>query len=650
MRPKLPPSCPPGFVLALGCAAALCGLLAAWGVGGTSAHAQRDWSQEDKSEEPRVAVYGRVIYEGTERPVRRARVLLVSFDGRGAELSGVTDARGEFRIKKVPAGHYFAAVDAPGIVSPASFIPVEQAYVDKPDASEVRRHFEEIVVEGKSDKRVTVRVARGAAVGGRVTYADGEPAAGLSVHIFHRRRDGLLGKIFPGFNPSALAALRTDDRGVYRVGGLPAGEYVVAVSEEAAHGSRGEDPGRYDYDIRSNFLKHRLLMTFHPSASRVKEAAAVKVAAGEEREGVDITVAERAMRTVSGVVRGRRDRRPVARARVHISRRDEDAWQADSSVYGNSSNAVETDEQGRWQFQEIPDGDYTIAVVPPTEYEEDAAAAVEANSSRDGDTTTATDTAAVNLNTNRAYRPRRPLKRYAPARKEIEVTGDTEEFVVELSGGARISGRIGIEGTADAVPDCGMLFLMRVPEAADVYAGEAGEGQSLSAGSFSFEGLRPGKYFVQTTSDYCSGAARPYARSITFNGRDLLREPLEVAEGAEFDGVRILLSMNPARLRVRVVSSPGGGAHAGNVAVLLVPADDAGQWSRYTPRDFVCYTSGQSECEVSAAPGDYVVFALPVAATDTPFEETVRALAPSAPRVTLRGGESKTIEAVVRVR
>ncbi|HLM58183.1 MAG TPA: carboxypeptidase-like regulatory domain-containing protein [Pyrinomonadaceae bacterium] len=234
MNRHLRESAPPllAFALMFACAVG-------WALGprGASAAAEAAGrAQEPKgAAQPEVTVYGRAVYEGSGRPVRRARVTLLNpaLEGRGHEAA--TDARGEFRFRGVRPGRYFVAVDQPGLLSPVSLLDFEELRTGGSyDAAEVGRYFDVFEVDGKADKEVTARARRGAAITGRVTYADGEPAPGITVHVM-RRSGGQLVRIVTGMSRGALSVgVRTDDRGLYRASGLPPGEYVLAVSEAAS--------------------------------------------------------------------------------------------------------------------------------------------------------------------------------------------------------------------------------------------------------------------------------------------------------------------------------------------------------------------------------------------------------------------------------
>ena len=76
-----------------------------------------------------------------------------------------------------------------------------------------------------------------------------------------------------------------------------------------------------------------------------------------------------------------------------------------------------------------------------------------------------TNTNAVGYSAPRRKRP------YAPTRRDLEVSGDVSELVVEVADGARVAGTVTVEG-GDA-PRYGHVSLVRVGEgaAAADYAG-----------------------------------------------------------------------------------------------------------------------------------------------------------------------------------
>lgn len=585
-------------------------------------------------------VHGRVVYDDTGRPVRRARVLLVDEAASRPAYSTLTDGEGAFRIKGVRAGSYLAFVNVPGVLSPVSFIRLgETGGRDAPDLTEARKFFDAVEVDGKQDARLTVRARRGAALSGRVSYADGDPAVNVTVTLMRRGRGGKLEKFLAGVSIASLASLKTDDRGVYRMTGLPPGEYVIAVSEQAEHGDGGSAGGMRDpaEGVFESLAGQQFLMTFYPSATRVKDAAVVKAEAGVERPDLDVTIPERALYTVGGIVRGRSDKLPVANATVKIESREEgagaDADFAPERSTGN--NSTKTDAEGRWEFRQLPEGSYTVAVKPPDENEREPPVT-------DADDADGDELAAAVARGGRAPRPRKKNKGYAPARRDLEVIeSDLADVAVELNDGARVSGTVSYEGGRKA--GSGYFKLRRVSAGAADDEDSEGSGGSWNSYTdddrFDVTGLPAGKYVVQFGG--YSEEGRVYAKSMTWNGRDLMREPLELGEGAAVEGVRVVVSSQVSKLRVRARGGARGAASRGfNVA--LVPPDASG-WSPYA-QQYSCYVGEDGACEIDAPPGEYRVVAIRVSAAAGSYEEEFGRRATTAPRVTLAAGETKDFE------
>lgn len=613
-----------------------CALLAPVEAGSAPAQKRAQGEQEVDSNS---TVRGRVVYDDTSRPVRRARVMLLAEGGSRTEYAALTDGRGDFRIPNVPAGNYYAFVDLPGIISPVGFMSLgimRAAASRPPDLGEGRRFFDLIEVDGKQDLSITVHARHGAAISGRVLYADGDPAVNVTISLLRRDADGRVQRYLSGTNLVALSGLRTDDRGMFRLTGLPPGEYLIGVSETAEHGSDNH-AGRDDFGVLQGMLGQQLLMTFYPSATSLKEAASFKVEAGDERANVDVTIPERALRTITGLVRTRRDARPMPRVRVNIFRRDDPLSPSGPLAFNDpndtSPNGTYTDEAGRWYLKEIPEGSYTISVEPPEEYEEGTA-------STNANVSVAISNAS-NMNVSMYPQPR-PKRLLAPTRRDVEVSGgDVSELVIEIAEGARISGTITFEGGGS--PRYSNVNVMRVTEGGGgVRSASEMRSIGVEGGRFSVEGLAAGKFFLQPSVIGSEGDV--YLKAMTWNGRDLMREPIELAESASVEGVQIVYSRNPARLFVTALNA-GGKRLARNASIYVVPVDQTA-WTPYT-RSLFCMTGDDGMCPVVAPPGEYRVVALPYMGWRPSFEQEVMRRAAAAPRVTLRAGETQQVEVAV---
>jgi Carboxypeptidase regulatory-like domain len=616
------------LILAAGCAS-----LAAWAFVARATRAQTGEGAAPRAPESRSAIYGRVVNEATGKPLRRAHILLMMLDGSRVDRDALTDARGEFRIGQLPAGHYVVWAEASGMLTPWSFLPLLPYGVAGPDPEVMRRHFEVVELDGKADREVTVRARRGGAITGRVTYADGDPAADLPVLLLDR--DGSLTTFSVPSGMGRPGGLRTDDRGVYRVAGLPPGEYLVAVTERANHAGRtveDEGPQLMNADRMDEFPGRHLLQTFHPSASSVKAAKVIVVGAGEEHADVDVTIPDRELRTLTGVVRAARGGRPIKGASVSISTKADDG--AADPFSGLGGGQTKADAEGRWQLREVPDGLYTLDVSPPVEYEPRGGGGP-------GNTNSAPRNLNAPLDTNESHPlPPRRRQSFAPISRDLRVSGDVAELVVELGEGGRISGTFVVEG-GKKIP---YLRVYAVPISETFTPGASVEVPDPQAdgNAFELEGLIPGRYLLRVY-DYAQ-AGNTYLKAITWQGKDLMREPLEVGEGTRVEGVRVVFGGDPAVLRVRV--SGAGGRPAFNTNVFLLPAD-LSRWSLSLSQQF-CTTGDEGFCFINAPPGDYLVVPAPAFDQRKDLEKELRRRALNAPRVTLRAKEEKTLETVIK--
>ena len=543
-------------------------------------------------------IHGRVVYEDTDRPVGRTRVMLRSANSYGPEqLTGTTNARGEFRIGGVPAGQYFIGTDSSGFVSTDSFVNLDDSRETRFYVDEMREYFAQVEVDGKTDKQVLVHARRGGIITGTVRYKTGEPAVDHPVTVLRRR-----GNRYSMFwtNVSTMqAALITDDRGMFRIMGLPTGEYIVGATPMIEHGELVKIES-----LEANMIGSMLAMTFHPSTVLATQATSIRVRAGEERAGVDITIAEEERHKLSGVVRGRDDHRPVADAFVRIARKETNEivsrlvfW-----PYSEGMPGVKTDALGRWRLTQVPDGTYIIFVQPPSDYN--------------------------------ALPPE--AERYGAKQQEVEVSGgDLSNVVIEVGDDATVSGTV--------VAESGPL-----PR---IYLGLEREGMNqgvvasgvVERGKFTIRNVPAGKmyFFVNLEED----TDQFYIKSITWKGQNLLRELFEVGVETKIEGVEIVLSRSVARFDIRLRNARGEPVR--DVSLTLVPSDPA-RWTRPETQLFG-NTDVNGKCTITGAPGEYLVFILPPGVQSSTLQKNeIEKRAAEVQRVSLKPGERRTFDLLMR--
>jgi hypothetical protein len=388
----------------------------------------------------------------------------------------------------------------------------------------------------------------------------------------------------------------TDDRGIFRVAGLATGEYIVGATPMIEHGELVKDE-----ILEANMIGSSLAMTFYPSTPLPTQAKPIRIEAAEEKSGIDITIPDQEMHIIAGVVRMRGDQKPVADARVGIIRKEtfETVGRA-FWPYSEGMPGVNTDEVGRFRLREVPDGRYLIFVESRSNYGELPPGA----------------------------------KRYSAKQQEVEVSGgDINNLSIEVGDDATVSGTLIVEG--GPTPRAIDLTLMR-----DL--NEAGVSSSASVspgGKFVIRSVPSGQtYFSINLGEEIS---RFYIKSITWNGKDLLREPLNIDAGQKIDNVRIVLSTQVAGFTFRLRNTRGEAIS--DVPLTLVPADPA-RWERREAQ-LMCMTDPQGKCTVIGAPVEYLVFILPRGLQQsTLLNDEIAERATTAQRVSLGPGERRTFD------
>lgn len=531
----------------------------------------------------RSTVRGRVVYSDSGNPARRIEVVLLDAATNVFLLGATTDVKGEFAIGNVAAGFYRLSAHGPGLVNPEALYQPERG-ADALDLPEGMSGQVEVEVDGKADAEVTIRARRGGAITGRVTADDGEPVAEAQVRLFRLWR-GRLVRVPTTWDPPKDEAkyMKTDSRGVYRVGGLPAGEYVVRASEsDLGGGSEGEADAYAD---------GTLVVSYFPSATAFKDAAVVKVYEGRDTSGVDIRLPDRPVRKLSGTVT-LKNGDPLYGVEITVDRKDEGAY----SRSGLAEKSAVTDTEGRWEVLGVPDGEYVL-------------------------TASAIFTlymAARNRDVN-----------IVPVKREINVSGaDITDLRLEVEEGVHVSGTVKFEGGSGEVYL--LVEALRNGERADFTF-------TRSDGKFALDTVPAGEIRLRVL-DFPPD--RFYVKSVTWNQVDLLREPLRIGERTRVEGVRVVLSADVARLDGQALARRDSPAPLARALVALVSADE--KLRRGGARPLVVRADPRGRFKLSAAPGEYLIVALPESAARRPGlkldEEFVRRAQPTLTRVTLRAG------------
>jgi hypothetical protein len=178
-----------------------------------------------------------------------------------------TDQDGFYRVSNLAPGSYSLMAAAPAFV-----------------VSDTGKQKSVLVGEDENVEGINFALVRGGVITGRITDGDGRPVIEQQVNIYPAEMydQKVQRSIY------AVGSVQTDDRGVYRVFGLNAGRYKVAV-------------GRSDDELNVTYTQQRNItykQVFHPDTTDPAKATVVELSEGGEANNIDITVG-RAVQTFS---------------------------------------------------------------------------------------------------------------------------------------------------------------------------------------------------------------------------------------------------------------------------------------------------------------------------------------------------------------
>lgn len=295
-------------------------------------------------------VTGRVICADTQRAARFAGVTLISAaqddeGGRGGRASARTDLDGNFLLPNVTPGDYYVTAQLTGYVNEAPLIQTAlQNAQSSPNPAVIPASVPRIrVTAGGASALLSLQ--RGGVISGTVQWDDGSPAAGVGVATVAApagQGTAVTTNSFgngTGFGGGA-AGSQTDDRGHFRLSGIPSGAYLVRAAVQAPAPAISTD--------HRTFARNLSLNIYAPDKLRRTDAAVVTLAAGEERNDLAITMKLSTFHSVSGTVSS--TSAPVRSGSVTLTDT------ADSTL--NRTGTVNAD--GSFLVPYVPPGSYTL--------------------------------------------------------------------------------------------------------------------------------------------------------------------------------------------------------------------------------------------------------------------------------------------------
>jgi hypothetical protein len=427
----------------------------------------------------------------------------------------VTDERGQYRFSNVAAGRFRVMLLA-------------EAFVALGDGAR-GGGVAVTVSDGQTVSNIDFTLARGGVITGRVVDGDGRPVIAERINLAKAVQNGQA----QPFNGGNRFGFETDDRGVYRIYGLPAGRYILSAGG-------GDRPGQS--------RRIRYPRTFYPDAVEQAQAQIVEVEAGAVVESIDIrlgaplkayAVAGRAVDAESG--------QPVFGVPINIGRE-----RGGQGPAGASSGV--TNEEGKFRVTGLTSGRYTATV---------------RSSGFPG--------GGAEMNSD-----------YYSDPVSFEISDDNATGVeVKVHRGASIAGVVVVEGANDPSVAARLSQLTVSANSRGQSQGQAGRGgaggrqnfaQVGAQGSFRIGGIAPGR--VRLNVNGLGGGGRGGGEfslvRIERNGA-AINGDLDVASGEQITGIRVVVGYGTGVIQGRVVVT-GGALPAGTRLMVSVRSlNSAGQ-------------------------------------------------------------------------
>ena len=441
---------------------------------------------------------GRVVDKASGEPLPFAVVLLRNMrETRSQQQS--TDDRGGFEFRGVAAGSYELLASA-GLYR-ATHTPTAYGQTGSGNlALNIR--------DGEERADLVIALPRAFAINGRVLDESGHPLANVSINL--RERSGRGG--------GSSGPRNTDDRGIFRVHGLPPGTYKVCAEIRSM-------PTLAATSRRTQLYEP----TCYANATDPADATDV-VLSDADVDGIEIRLPRRPTYTVSGFVMTPQGG-PPENATISVTRFD-----------GNGTSGT--------GGQLLPGGTFSLSNVRAGSYE-----------------------ISVRLGRNNRGGPqaddREPL--WGSANVEVS-TADVDGLVIVMKPGVSLKGRVSFEDPPES-PVGGPLRITPRPARGGGDRPTVAPATVADNGTFELKGL-----FGPVTLGIDGSLPRGYVlKSMMYRGRDIAHASVEF-DGNPAHEIEIVLTNRTAELSGRVVDESGKPVLRGSI--VRFPADPA-KWKSY---------------------------------------------------------------------
>jgi hypothetical protein len=259
-------------------------------------------------------ITGHVFCGDTGQPARFAIVILQPVPAPGtkfdpaklpASSSTISGDDGTFSFDSIRPGRYVIGAELGGYINPLVNASADRLRKEDPAAlSTVIYHMTPVVVDSSGTANADIRLERGAAFSGTVTYDDGSPAFQASVELLRKSSDGSMHDVVFSTTDlifQGMMSPKTNDLGQYRISGVPPGDYVLRASlPRPPLALSGMTVGHIQATHTPENLSR--LRLYSGNSFRLRDAKIVRVSGGEEITGMDFIFPISTLHQVSAVL------------------------------------------------------------------------------------------------------------------------------------------------------------------------------------------------------------------------------------------------------------------------------------------------------------------------------------------------------------
>jgi hypothetical protein len=433
------------------------------------------FTQTVRAQAPAI-VEGSVVNKLTGAPLKSAHVIYNKSDaGAGSASSPIstdTDSQGHFSLQ-LPAGSYRLWVERSGFA--------RQIYGALSPAGEGSVLA---LAPGQQLRQLTFRMTPLGAIAGRVVDEDGEPLQGVGIQVLRFSYSSGHRQVV------SIAGASSNDRGDYRVFGLPAGRYLLLASPPGAPMSSAFVGGGLVPEVQDAYAS-----LYYPGVPDAGSASPISLPEGGELADVNFDIRKVRAVTLRGRLVSPMGKLPGSQVQVVLAHNEKN-----SASYIDRTSAMIDPATGRFEIHGVSPGSYLLV--------------------------------ASQLFAGRPLGGRIPV--------EVSATAPPQEVTVTLAPAFDVPGNLEIEGVPrGSVPN----LTVRLTPAEGLALGQQPASKIDAGGSFHLAGVTAGLW----TLSIDSLPPGLWMKSATFAGNEIASGEFPVNEGSR-GALRIVLAGNGAQI------------------------------------------------------------------------------------------------------